>query len=122
MLFFHVGELVLATVVAALAFVIAYLFWLGIAHSKKAGKYILKAISVTWFVIAVMEVKSVATEVLALVEGHPVFAASHYLTTIPMQVLLLGAAIYFIKATVRRNPVRDMTNETDAVHEGIDDR
>lgn len=120
--YLHVAELLLSTLITALSFVIAYLYWLGLSHAKSEGREILRAIVFVWMGIGIVELKALAVEVAIIFEEAPLLDEVHYILTIPGQVILLLVATYFLMATVRRNPPQTIKVETDAVHDGLDDR
>jgi cytochrome c oxidase assembly factor CtaG len=122
MLYLHVAELLLSTMITSLSFVLAYLYWLGLTHARREGKEILRAIVYLWLIIGIIEAKATAIEVAAIFEEAPILDETHYIMTIPGQILLMLVAVYFLMATVRRNPPQTIKVETDAVHDGLDDR
>jgi len=119
LLFFHVGELVVSTTTASLALVLVYLYWLGLKHCKTEGKPILKAIVVIWSAVAMLEVKATMIEIMSVYDHALDFGDMHYLVRLPFQLMLLISAVYFIRATLKRNPP-EMIDETDAVRRSLD--
>lgn len=116
-------EIILSSTAAALSLTLAYLYYLGYRHSHTGeGAAILLAILFTWATIAVNEIKCVMMEVLSIIQEHPPYDLWHYICKIPTQALILVAAVYFLRATLKRNPPMPLTSEAEAVQEAVDDR
>jgi len=94
----------LTALVGAIAMVLAFLFYLGLKYARpRSGHAILRAITLVWAAIAVQQFGLLYYN--TLISCGKIALTTRYLEVgIPVNIFLLTASIYYLWATVRRNP------------------
>jgi hypothetical protein len=104
-------DIVINSALVALYFVLAYLFYQGLAYAKNEGKLMLKAIALFFFVASAHSVVNVFIAMQRIyneVYINPVLTYDYLAVTIT-EFLLAIAALYLLYATIKRNPPKVQT-------------
>lgn len=97
-------NVVLSAMTGAVAIVLAFLFYLGLRYSKKnEGQHIMRAIIWVWIAVATHQLFGLFFNI-RIASGEITVSSAHYWANIPVNIFLMLACMYYLWATVRRNP------------------
>jgi hypothetical protein len=87
----------------AFAIVLAFLYLLGLRFAVEEGKTIMRAIIVFWFAFGVQQFGFLYFN-LRVISGEAEPGDVHFMFNLPLEIILCIATLFYLWATVRRNP------------------
>lgn len=102
-----VVSVALSAMMVAIAGVLAYLFYIGLTYAKRGeGKHILRAIVAVWVAITIHEFVTLWFQI-GIASRTIEVSYDHIYADIPVGATLMVASLYYLWATVRRNPPKN---------------
>jgi hypothetical protein len=119
--FLAILNILLSALTGTVAAVLAYMFYLGLRYSKKdEGRHIMRAIIWVWLAISIHQYTGLLFNI-RIAAGEVEVSELHYWLNIPANMFLTLASLYYLWATVRRNPPTN-NGQLGNVREALDDR
>lgn len=94
----------LNAILGASGMVLAFLYMMGLQHCKNDGRTIMKAIVVVWLMFSLYSFGLLYFNLLKFLEGKLCTNEVHLWFQLILHVALAVAVIYYMWATIRRNP------------------
>jgi hypothetical protein len=109
------ADLVINVITMSVYFTLAFTWFQGYMETGVTGKLIMRAMAIWWFLAGVHSLTyHVAASIRSIVDGYPCGAYSPDVISLIGSTLILMAAVYFLYATVKRNPPKSLEDDKTA--------
>jgi hypothetical protein len=103
------ADLVINVITMSVYFTLAFTWFQGYVETSATGKLIMRAMALWWFLAGVHSLTyHVSASISSIVDGEASGAYAPDFISIVGSTLILMAAVYFLYATVKRNPPKSL--------------